>query len=63
MSEKKILTKEILEYRLIPIEDFNSDELGWLEELSPEVAEKLPTDQSYRGLNLDKLGQISVKVF
>ena len=80
---KKILTKEILQHRLIPIEDFNSmtpeaaeiyaergqfsapdfnsDELGWLEELSPEVAVKLPTE-SYRGLNLDKLGQISVKV-
>ena len=80
---KKILTKEILQHRLIPIEDFNSmtpeaaelyaekgqfsasdfkpDELGWLEELSPEVAVKLPTE-SYRGLNLDKLRQISVKV-
>ena len=31
MSEKKILTKEILEHRLIPIEDFNS--------MTPEAAE------------------------
>ena len=83
MSKKLVLTKEILQHRLIPIEDFNSmtpdaaelyaekgqfsapdfnsDELGWLEELSPEVAVKLPTE-SYRGLNLHKLRQISVKV-
>jgi len=83
MSEKKILTKEILEYRLIPIEDFGSmtpeaaelyaekgeftihdggsKNLAWINELSSEVAEKLPTNRyGYDGLELNQLTELSV---
>ena len=66
MSKKKILTKEILEYRLIPIEDFGS--------MTPEAAElyasegelakisEVPYGEDASGKDLAWLQQLNVEV-
>ena len=87
MSKKLVLTKEILQHRLIAVEDFGSmtpeaaelyaaegelakvsevpygedtsgKDLGWLQELNVEVAEKLPPNLYC--LKLDQLKELSV---